>query len=156
VLVYVGTASTQARFVRMERGEHGWHFADPSDAIPSLDGNALLFAYRGPNFFAEVPTLLEELPDPREAGRPGVIVLDVGELNRFSSTLLKGLATYSKKLSLHGHVLVLVGIDPEARELLDATGVSVELGEANLLGERDYLGGNLDLGWEHAEALLGS
>ncbi len=109
--------------------------------------------YAGPDFFADVPTVAERLPmaDP---AHPGMLVLDVGVLDSFSSTMLKELGKYHAKLAAHGSALVLVGISAVARETLDPTEFLERLGPANVLSRDSHVGADLEHGHRRGQELL--
>jgi hypothetical protein len=71
-------------------------------------------------------------PDDAGAGH-GVVVLDLGELELLSSTALKGVRTYHAKLVAAGQGLVLTGVAPRPREILERTGQLEALGPENVL-----------------------
>lgn len=90
LLAYLGAAGSAARLVRLEHDDEGWLVADDLPLTLPPD-RPLVVRYTGPNFFAVVNTIVDELPAP-DPGHPGVLVLDLGALDRYSSTMLSSSA----------------------------------------------------------------
>lgn len=149
---YVVGSASLSELVVARRDDQGWLLDPDVPATLPTDG-LLLLRHRGPNFFAEVPALVEGLPssDPR---RPGVLVLDVGDLRHLSSTALKQLDRYEAQLSQAGSALVLTGVGPEPRAVLEKTGLLERIGEENVLPPDPYLGGALEAGRRRGRARL--
>jgi SulP family sulfate permease len=131
LLAYVGASSRAARLRRIVRDDQGWMLTDEVPAtLPP--GEPVLLRYSGPNFFAVVTSIADQLPQP-DPDHPGVVVVDLGELQHFSSTMLKEVDHYLEQLHSAGSALVLVGIDDEERQVLSRTGLVDRVGEANIL-----------------------
>jgi hypothetical protein len=113
----------------------------------------LVIAYRGPDFFADVAAVADAIPDPTP-GRPGVVVLHLGDLQAFSSTTLKTLHKLADRYSRAGSGIVLTGVGEAARETLARTGLLEVFGAANIVGDDPHLGADLDAGLERGQALL--
>jgi SulP family sulfate permease len=131
LLAYVGASSRAARLQRIVRDDQGWMLTDD---VPGIlpPGEPVLLRYSGPNFFAVVTSIADQLPQP-DPERPGVVVVDLGDLQHFSSTMLKEVDHYLEQLHSAGSALVLVGIDDEERQVLSRTGLVDRVGEANIL-----------------------
>jgi SulP family sulfate permease len=97
--------------------------------------------------------MVDALPQPGPT-RPGVVVLDVGDLRHVASTALKQLDQYEAKLSRSGGALVLAGVDPAAHAVLAKTGLLERIGEENVLPPDPHLGGALQAGRFRGQALL--
>ena len=152
LLAFVVASASRVELHRARRDETGWLL---DDEIPATlaGGKPVLLAYGGPDFFADVASLSERLPAP-DPSAPGVLVLDLGALQRFSSTTLKALRAYAIKLSDAGSGLVLAGVGGSARRVLTHTGLLEQIGPANVLRTDPYLGGALELGLRRGEELL--
>ncbi len=134
------------------RDERGWML---DDDIPSTlpSDEPLVLAYTGPDFFADVASLIDRFPEPDPA-HPGVLVLDLGALQRFSSTTLKHIAkAHTRQASAGGH-LVLTGVGDDARAVLARTGVLAIIGEHNVLPGDRHLGASYETGLARGRALL--
>jgi SulP family sulfate permease len=153
LFAFVLASSADIELQRIGRDEVGWVV---SDDLPSVipSGEPLLVHYAGPNFFADVTTMFERLPTAAPSS-PGVLVLDVGTLQHFSSTTLKQLDKYRAGLASAGSGLVLAGVGPDSRRVLERTGLLERLGEENVLAPDPHPG----LAFEHClrrgEELLG-
>jgi SulP family sulfate permease len=144
LLAFVVASASGGQLRRIVRDESGWL---STDAIPALlPGDApILLRYTGPNFFADVPSIDEQLPAPNPE-HPGVLVLDVGALQNYSSTMLKALGAYHSSLASAGSGLVLTGVSDRAGHTLEETGLLEQLGQANVLP----VDAHLDVSIEHA------
>lgn len=154
LLAYIGSSGSGRPLQAYRQDDAGWLLEDDLPSrIPA--GGVAAVAYSGPNFFAEVPTVVEELPKPDPAAAaPGVLVVDLGRLGAMSSTLLKALRKYHATLSEAGCGLVLSGVSPDAQTALTRSGILDELGTANVLPEDPHLGADLTTGLARGEALL--
>ena len=97
--------------------------------------------------------MAERLPaaDPKA---PGVLVLDVGELGAYSSTMLKELAKYHARLAAAGSGLVLISVSQHARATLAATGLLETLGADNVLPADPHLVASVEQGMGRGRDLL--
>ncbi len=151
---FVSSSGNRARFHECTRDDTGWvvSFEEPPKTVPA--GGVLVMAYEGPNFFAEVPVLLDTTPDPVPGAPPGVVVLNMGLLSTYSSTFLKALGRYHDQLEAAGCLLVVSGVGDRGLDALRATGLLDRLGSDNVIQLRHHLGENLDLGLERGRELL--
>lgn len=131
----------------------GWFLAD--DLPATLDGDRVtVLRLGGSDFFAETPTLMDELPGPSPENGRSVLVLDLGDRQSFSSTTIKALGKYHAALTDAGDDLVLVGVSDALRETLDRTGVLAMIGPDNVLGHDPHLGADRDAGARRGAELL--
>lgn len=151
---FVASAGNEARFRQCTLEDEGWLIS--LDELPtSLEpGEILVLSYQGPNFFAEVPALIDATPKPQPGAPPSVVVLNVGLLSAVSSTFLKSLGKYHDELTGAGSGVVLSGVSDQMRSTLQATRLFDRLGADNVLGLEYHLGANLDVGFERGLALL--
>jgi SulP family sulfate permease len=134
------------------RDDIGWKLSD--DVPPTLpSGDPVVLQYSGPNFFADVAGFADRLPEPDPTG-PGVLVVDLGALEHFSSTTLKTLGKLHAKYAAAGSGLVLTGVEPNAREVLARTGLLSQLGEQNVLPSDPHVGASLDAGMQRGQELM--
>lgn len=137
LLAYVAASSESARLQRVVHDDAGWLITD--EIPPTLPaGEPLMLRYTGPNFFAVVTPVIEQLPSP-DPRHPGVIVIDVGALRHYSSTMLKQLERYLGDLTAAGSAIVLTGVTDDARRELSRTGFSGKIGEQNILPPDPHL-----------------
>jgi SulP family sulfate permease len=149
---FVVASASRADLQRVHLDAEGWTATDDvPDTLPP--GEPLFLRYGGPNFFAEVPTIVGRLP-VASSSAPGVLVLDVGELQDYSSTMLKALARYQSSLASQGSGLVLIGIREGSRAILERTGLLEQIGSENVLSMDPHLVGSIERGLERGRALL--
>lgn len=152
LLAYVGASSTSARMVRMVRDDAGWLITDEVPAtLPA--GEPLVVRYMGPDFFAVVSTVDEELPDA-DPGHPGVLVLDLGGVHRYSSTMLKQLEHYVDALRSASSGLVLLQVGDDERRILDRVGLLDRIGGDNVLAPDPHLDLYIEAGLRRGHELL--
>jgi anti-anti-sigma regulatory factor len=84
----------------------------------------------------------------------GVLVLDLGDLEHFSSTTLMSLGKMQAKFASVRSGLVLTGVGQDARDVLGRTGLLTQIGERNVLPSDRHLGGSLDAGLRRGRELL--
>jgi sulfate permease, SulP family len=149
---YVAASGSRPALKWLERDGDDWLMSDEIPATLPSDV-PLLVRYSGPDFFADVPTVAERLPaaDPKA---PGVLVLDVGELGAYSSTMLKELAKYHARLAAAGSGLVLISVSEHARATLAATGLLETLGADNVLPADPHLVASVEQGMGRGRDLL--
>ena len=153
LIAFVAESSHAASLRLVAKDGDGWLV---SDGVPPTipEDDVVTLWYDGPSFFAEVPTLMEEMPRPVVGQRPGVVVLNCVLLRNLSSTMIKSLRKYHDELAEHGCGLVLTGIEDGQRTTLRETGVLDDFGEANVLGIDPHLGANIDRGHARGHELL--
>jgi SulP family sulfate permease len=149
---YVAASATSGELQRLEREDLGWLVSDDIPASLPPDEPVVL-RYVGPNFFADVPTVVDQLP-VADVTHPGVVVLDIQALQHFSSTMLKQLSKYRENLAAAGSGLVLVGVGPAQRAVLGRTGLLDQLGDANVLGSDPHLALADERGLQRGRELL--
>jgi SulP family sulfate permease len=149
---FVVASASRADLQRIGRDDAGWVVSDDvPGTLPA--GEPLLLRYTGPNFFVEVPPIVERLPTPASSA-PGVLVLDVGELQDYSSTMLKALARYQAKLASHDSGLVLISVRASSRDVLERTGLLQQIGPENVLAVDPHFVAAIERGLERGRALL--
>lgn len=134
---YVVASGAAAQLRRVVEDDEGWLVTDETPETLPID-EPLLLRYTGPDFFADIPMVAERLPQA-DPNAPGVLVLDVGALEAYSSTMLKGLGQYHAKLAAGGSGFVLTGVSDRARATLDRTGLLALLGPDNALPTGDHM-----------------
>jgi SulP family sulfate permease len=152
LLAFVLASSSRTELQAMERDAEGWLV---HDHVPMVlpPGEPVVLRYPGPNFFAHVTLIFEGLPAPDPA-RPGVLVLDVGTLQDFSSTTLKQLGAYQRRLAAAGSGLVLSGIGEPARRVLERTGILEQIGERNVIPPDRHVEASIESGLRRGRELL--
>jgi SulP family sulfate permease len=152
LFAFVSASSSRVELRRAVHDDRGWLWReDIPDVLPTDE--PLLLRYTGPNFFAYVTAMGSQLPAAPPAG-PGVLVLDVGSLQEFSSTTLKHIEKYRADLAAAGSGLVLTGIGTDSRETLVRTELLERLGEGNVLADDPHVGASIELGLRRGTELL--
>lgn len=155
LLAYVGSSASSKAVQVYGSDDGGWFLTDDVPAVIPA-GKVTVVRLSGDDFFAEVPTLIDELPSPRSEGvGRGVLVLDLGNRQTFSSTSLKAVEKYHADLSDAGQGLVLTGASDGLREILDRTGLLAAIGPDNVLAHDPHLGADRDAGARRGHELLG-
>lgn len=140
LLLYCAQAARQSRLVALRRAPDGrWHTAEPPERLPP--GEVTVLDYAGTSFFAELPRIEKELPQPDGAGAaPAVLVLVVRTLPDVpSSAVLELLDRYARNLAGQDGRLVLCGVQPPLVRLLDRSGLAARLGEGGIVPARPEL-----------------
>lgn len=149
---FVVAASSEAELRSVVRDDKGWRLSDEIPATLPADEPVLL-RYTGPNFFAVATAIAERMPDP-DPSHPGVVVLDVGALQSYSSTMVKHLAKYQSSLAAAGSGLVLSGIGESSRRVLARTGLLEQIGARNVLPVDPHLDAAIETARRRGRALL--
>jgi SulP family sulfate permease len=152
LLAFVVSSASRVDLRLATRDDVGWRLSDDVPATLPSDEPVVL-QYSGPNFFADVAGFAGRLPAP-DATTPGVLVIDLGALEHFSSTTLKSLAKIHARFVTARSGLVLTSVEPGARDVLDRTGLLALLGEQNVLPTDPHIGVSLDAGLRRGQALL--
>ena len=153
LLAFVVSSGSRVDLHRATRDDIGWRLGDDVPAILPADEPIVLRVRRS--------QLLRRCRRRSQIGsqnptrtHPGVLVMDLGALEHFSSTTLKSLEKmHTKFVALHSG-LVLTGVEASAREVLARTGLLAQLGEQNVLPTDPHIGGSLDAGLQRGQALL--
>jgi SulP family sulfate permease len=152
LVAFVVSSGNRVDLQLATRDDVGWRLSEElPTTLPS--GAPVVLRYDGPNFFADVAGLADRLPAP-DAAAPGVLVIDLGALEHFSSTTLKSLGKVHAAFAAAGSGLVLAGVEPRGRDVLARTGLLAQLGERNVLPADPHIGGSLDSGLQRGLELL--
>ena len=134
------------------RDDSGWRLSNDVPATLPPDEPVVL-RYGGPNFFADVTGLAERLPAPDPAA-PGVLVIDLGALEHFSSTTLKAMEKIHARFDEAHSGLVLTGVEPIARDVLARTGLLASSASRTSWPSDPHIGASLDAGARRGRELL--
>lgn len=152
LMAYVAASGGRADLYRAMRDEQGWRLTDDIPATLPSD-EPLVLAYTGPNFFADVPGVFDRFP-AATPGQPGVLVLDVGALQDFSSTTIRSLGKLHTRLREAGSGLVITAVTDASRQVLERVGMLERLGAENVLPNDQHLGASLEAGRQRGRELL--
>ena len=128
--LYVVASARKVRLqqaVRLEDG--GWEVHEAPKALASHQ--ATVMVVQGLDFFAEVPTLDDQMPPARGASN-AVVILVLRDMQTLSSTGIKWLERYAKELTANGSVLMLADVNPKVMDVLKKSGALDAIGEQNI------------------------
>ncbi len=152
LLAFVVSSASRVDLHRATRDDVGWRLSDDVPAtLPS--GSRSCSGMTDPTSSRTSRASPSGFPSPTRL-RPGVLVIDLGALEHFSSTTLKSLGKMHAKFAAAHSGLVLTGVEPNARDVLARTGLLAQLGEQNVLPTDPHIGGSLDAGLRRGQALL--
>ncbi|QBR91495.1 SulP family inorganic anion transporter [Nocardioides euryhalodurans] len=138
ILLYAVSAAGRGQLVELvPAGGGGWRITEPPPTIAS-DRTTVLH-YVGGGFFAEVNRLEEEWPDPGAASQAAVVLSMRGSGGIPSATFLKSLERACLRLREHDVHLVLCGVTPAFRDLLERTGTLDVLGHDAVVVQSERL-----------------
>lgn len=150
ILLYAVAAAGRGQLVELVPvGDGGWQITEPPTTIPS-DRTTVLH-YVGGGFFAEVNGLEEEWPGSGTASHAAVVLSMRGSAGVPSASFLKALEHACLRLREHDVDLVLCGVTPEFRDLLERTGALDVFGRDAVIVQTDHLMDALSTAYEIAE-----
>ncbi|MCB9118332.1 MAG: SulP family inorganic anion transporter [Caldilinea sp.] len=135
--------------VRLDDG--GWEMrAAPKTLTP---GQATVIVVQGLDFFAEVPTLDDQMP-PTRGAKGAVAVLVLRDMHRISSTAIRWLERYAKNLKAEGGLLILADVNAEVMATLTKSGAVEVLGAENIIPATKRILEAEEQAWDAAQAWL--
>lgn len=144
LLLYCVQAARQSRLVLLTRAPDGrWR---TSQELPTRlrSGEVTVLDFSGTSFFAALPRIEGQFPDGSGAER-ALLVLVLRTLPDIpSSAVMELLHRTARRLAAQGNRLVLVGVTPAMRQLLERTGTVAELGEDAVVDATPEVMGGLD------------
>lgn len=150
ILLYAAAAADRGQLVELvPAGDDSWRMAEAPAALES--GRTTVLHYVGGGFFAEVNRLEEEWPDVSRTSNAAVVFSLRGWSGIPSATFLKALERTSLRLRDRGVYLVLCGVTPRARDLLERTGALDVIGRDAVVVETGVLLESVTLAYVVAE-----
>ena len=131
--------------------DHRYEERDIPEVYPSNE--VTIIAVRGAEFYADVPTLDDNLPG-KQGVTNAVVIFRLRGREGAGSTFLKWLEKYAQGLQADGNLLMLAGISPDLKTLLEHTGAIDIVGRENVFLAQPGLGASLDAAREAAEKWL--
>ena len=152
LLLYVGASSHKLKLTQAVRQEDGgW---DTQEAPKELKPNeALVLVVQGLDFFAEVPTLADEVPSARGVSN-AVLILVLRDMEHLSSTGIKWLERYAGELKENGSVLMLTDVNPSVIEVIKRSGTLDVIGAENVFPATKRVLAAENMAWEAAQNWL--
>ena len=152
LLLYVVASANKFRLqqaVRMEDG--GWEMSEaPKTLAPN---GTTVIVVQGLDFFAEVPTLDDQMPPARGATHAAVVLV-LRDLRTITSTAIKWFERYAKELHANGCVLMLADVDPHVMEVLKKSGALETIGSEHVFGATKRILAAEETAWQAAEQWL--
>jgi SulP family sulfate permease len=130
LILYVVASSRKFRLqqaVRLEDG--GWEVHEAPKELAT--SQATVMVVQGLDFFAEVPTLDDQMPPARGASN-AVVILVLRDMQTLSSTGIKWLERYAKELTANDSLLILADVNPAVVDVLKKSGAAAVIGEQNI------------------------
>ncbi|KON74479.1 hypothetical protein M768_00715 [Cellulosimicrobium cellulans F16] len=144
LLLYCVQAARQSRLVLLTRAPDGRWRASQELPARLRSGEVTVLDFSGTSFFAALPRIEGQFPDGGGAER-AVLVLVLRTLPDIpSSAVMELLHRTARHLAAQGNRLVLVGVSPAMRRLLERTGTVAELGEDAVVDATPEVMGGLD------------
>jgi SulP family sulfate permease len=135
LLLYVAASSRKLRLQEaVHQDDGGWVMQNAPKQLKANDVN--VFVIQGLDFFAEVPTLEDQMP-PTRGVQNAVVVLVIRDMHSISSTGIKWIEHFAKELQANGGTLILADVNPEVYAVLKKSGALAFLGEDNVLPATD-------------------
>ena len=152
LILYIYASSKELRLNRLISNEDNrYEERDIPEVYPSDE--VTIIAVRGAEFYADVPTLDDNLPG-RQGVTNAVVIFRLRGREGAGSTFLKWLEKYAQGLQADGNLLMLAGISPDLEKLLEHTGAIDIVGRENVFLAQPGLGASLDAAREAAEKWL--
>ncbi|WP_267127861.1 SulP family inorganic anion transporter [Demequina maris] len=143
--------SRAGELVELVREGDRWHVDDAPATLPSHRTTVL--HYSGHGFFAEIGRLDEEWPETAGVSDAALVVSARGSFGVPSATFLKMLGRRANEMSEDGVALVICGVPPRLRDLLERTGALTTLGPDNVIAATGTLMESVERGFARAEEL---
>ena len=150
--LYVVASARKVRLQQAVRREDGgWEIHEAPKALAS--SQATVMVVQGLDFFAEVPTLDDQMPPARGASN-AVVILVLRDMQTLSSTGIKWLERYAKELKANGSVLMLADVNPKVMDVLKKSGALDAIGEQNIFPASPRILDAENVAWEAGQRWL--
>jgi SulP family sulfate permease len=152
LILYVVASSRKFRLqqaVRLEDG--GWEVHEAPKELAA--SQATVMVVQGLDFFAEVPTLDDQMPPARGASN-AVVILVLRDMQTLSSTGIKWLERYAQQLKANGGLMILADVNPAVHQVLKKSGALAVLGEKNVFPATERILAAEEAAWQAAQEWL--
>ena len=152
LILYVVASSRKFRLqqaVRLEDG--GWEVHEAPKELAA--SQATVMVVQGLDFFAEVPTLDDQMPPARGASN-AVVILVLRDMQTLSSTGIKWLERYAQQLKANGSLMILADVNPAVHQVLKKSGALAVLGEKNVFPATERILAAEEAAWQAAQEWL--
>jgi sulfate permease, SulP family len=152
LILYVVASSRKFRLQQAVRqADGGWVMQDAPKAL--APDQATVLVVQGLDFFAEVPTLDDQMP-PARGISGAVVVIVVRDMHEISSTGIKWLEHYAQSLRENGSLLMLADINPGVLETLKKSGALHVIGPENVFPATAQVLASENQAWEATQQWL--
>jgi SulP family sulfate permease len=152
LILYVVASSRKFRLqqaIRLEDG--GWEVHEAPKELAA--SQATVMVVQGLDFFAEVPTLDDQMPPARGASN-AVVILVLRDMQTLSSTGIKWLERYAQQLKANGGLMILADVNPAVHQVLKKSGALAVLGEKNVFPATERILAAEEAAWQAAQEWL--
>jgi SulP family sulfate permease len=152
LVLYIYASSKATRVRQIVRNEDGrYEERDLPDTFSSNEATVIWVS--GPEFYGDVPTMDEALPD-KVGVTNAVVILRLRGRESAGSTGIKWLEKYAEELRDGGNLLLLAGIEQGFLEVLEHSGAIDVVGRENVFLVQPGIGASLDAAQEAAQKWL--
>ena len=152
LLLYVGASSRKFNLQQAVRRDDGnWEMHPAPKALNSNEATVLVI--QGLDFFAEVPTLADQMPPARGVSQ-AVVVLVLRDMQHITSTALKWLEGYAHDLKASGSVLMLADVNPPVLQVLQRSGALEVIGTEQVFPATNLVLAAENMAWNAAQQWL--
>jgi SulP family sulfate permease len=152
LILYVVASSRKFRLQQAVRlADGGWEVHEAPKELAA--GQATVMVVQGLDFFAEVPTLDDQMPPARGASN-AVVILVLRDMQTLSSTGIKWLERYAQQLNANGGLMILADVNPAVHQVLQKSGALAVLGEKNVFPATERILAAEEAAWQAAQEWL--
>ena len=130
-----------------------WRLGDARCAKTLTPNQTTVLVVQGLDFFAEVPTLDDQMPPARGVSNAAVILV-VRDMHQITSTAIKWLERYAKNLQADGSVLMLADVNPKVLDTLKKSGALDIIGADNVFPATQRVLDAENMAWNAAQGWL--
>ena len=152
LILYVVASSRKFRLqqaVRLEDG--GWEVHEAPKELAA--SQATVMVVQGLDFFAEVPTLDDQMPPARGVSN-AVVILVLRDMQTLSSTGDQMARTLCQRTQANGSLLILADVNPAVVDVLKKSGVAAVIGEQNIFPASPRILEAKNVAWEAGQRWL--
>jgi SulP family sulfate permease len=152
LILYVVASSRKFRLQQAVRlADGGWEVHEAPKELAA--SQATVMVVQGLDFFAEVPTLDDQMPPARGASN-AVVILVLRDMQTLSSTGIKWLERYAQQLKANGGLMILADVNPAVHQVLKKSGALAVLGEKNVFPATERILAAEEAAWQAAQEWL--
>jgi SulP family sulfate permease len=152
LLLYVGASARKLTLQQIARLEDGsWEIRAAPEAL--APNQVTVLVVQGLDFFAEIPTLEDQMP-PARGISGAAVVLVLRDVQRVTSTTINWLERYSQSLRDNGSVLMLADVNPAVLDTFKKSGTLDVIGAENVFPATTKVLGAENMAWNAARTWI--